>query len=162
MAIPAMDENLRELLSAFNANHVKYVVVGGYAVFVHAQPRMTKDLDVFVESSPENARAVYAALAQFGAPLSDLSVEDFQNPSTVVRIGVPPICVDILQSIDGIDFETVFAGSAEYLVDGDLPTRYISAEHLIINKLASGRLQDLADVEAIQHQQRATEGKVKG
>ena len=64
---------------------------------------MTKDLDVFVESSPENARAVYAALAQFGAPQSDLSVEDFQNPSTVVRIGAP-ICVDILQSIDGSRF----------------------------------------------------------
>jgi hypothetical protein len=162
MAIPAMDENLRELLSAFNANHVKYVVVGGYAVFVHAQPRMTKDLDVFVESSLANGRAVYSALAQFGAPLNDLSVEDFQNPSTVVRIGVPPICVDILQRIDGIDFETVFAGSTEYLVDGDLPTRYISAEHLIINKLASGRLQDLADVEAIRHQQRATKGNVQG
>lgn len=156
-----MDENLRELLSAFNANHVKYVVVGGYAVFVHAQPRMTKDLDVFVESSPENAQAVFSALAQFGAPLADLSVGDFQNESNVVRIGVPPICVDILQRIDGIDFATVFAGSSEYLVDGDLPTRYISAEHLIVNKLASGRLQDLADVEAIQHRLRATGGKAE-
>lgn len=145
-----MDENLRQLLSAFNDNRVKYVVVGGYAVFVHAQPRMTKDLDVFIESSPANAKAVYAALKQFGAPLSDITEQDFQLPTMVVRVGVPPICVDILQSIDGLDFPTVYAGSIEYLVDDEVPARYISADDLITNKLASGRPQDLADVAAIR------------
>jgi predicted nucleotidyltransferase len=150
MAIPPMDENLRQLLSAFNDNRVKYVVVGGYAVFVHAQPRMTKDMDVFIESSPANAKAVYAALKQFGAPLSEITVEDFQHPTMVVRIGVPPICVDILQSIDGLDFTTVYAGSIEYLIDDAVPARYISADDLITNKLAAGRPQDLADVAAIR------------
>ena len=79
MALPPMDENLKQLLSAFNANHVKYVVIGGYAVGVHAQPRMTKDMDVLIESSPENAIAtVYAkGLAGFGAPLASFTVEDF-------------------------------------------------------------------------------------
>lgn len=150
MAIPPMDENLKQLLSSFNENNVKYVVVGGYAVFVHAQPRMTKDLDIFIESSPANAKAVYASLAQFGAPLHDITLADLQTPSIVIRIGVPPICVDILQTIDGIDFDTVYVGSAPYLIDDELPARYISAEHLIINKLASARPQDLADVAAIR------------
>ena len=158
MAIPPMDENLKELLSSFNANAVKYVVVGGYAVFIHAQPRMTKDIDIFIESSPDNAKAVYASLAQFGAPLQDITLADLQTPSLVIRIGVPPICVDILQNIDGIDFDTVYAGSTLYLIDDELPARYISAEHLIVNKLASARPQDLADVAAIQQAQ-AISGK---
>lgn len=152
-----MDENLKQLLSAFNENRVKYVVVGGYAVFVHAQPRMTKDLDVFIESSPANAKSVYTALSQFGAPLHDITVGDFELPATVVRVGVPPICVDILQAIDGLDFPTVYAGSIEYLVDDEVPARYISADDLITNKLASGRPQDLADVAAIRQARTALE-----
>src|SRR5580692_5881762 len=103
MAIPPMDENLKQLLSAFNANHVKYVVIGGYAVFVHAQPRMTNDMDVFIESSPENALATYRGLAEFGAPLENFTVEDFADGKTVGRFGVPPICVEVIQQIDGVD-----------------------------------------------------------
>jgi hypothetical protein len=159
MAIPPMDENLRELLSAFNANHVKYVVIGAYAVFVHAQPRMTKDLDVFIESSPDNARATYKALAEFGAPLGKFTVADFADGKTIGRFGVPPICVDVIQRIDGIEFATVFANSVLILIDGDLPARYISAEDLVTNKLAAGRLQDLADAEAIRNSQRATKSQ---
>jgi hypothetical protein len=134
------------------------VVVGGYAVFVHAQPRMTKNLDIFIESSPVNAKAVYTALAEFGAPLHEITVEDFQRPTMVVRVGVPPVCVNILQSIDGLDFQTVYAGSIEYVVDDEVPSRYISADDLITNKLASGRPQDLADVAAIR-QARAAQAR---
>ncbi len=150
-----MEQNLRELLFAFNNHRVKYVIIGGYAVFIHAQPRMTKDLDVFIESSPENALAVYKALAEFGAPLVGFTVEDFHTPTVCARFGNPPYCFDILQQIAGIDFATVYENSEELLIDGDLPTRYISATDLITNKLASGRLQDLADVEAIQKAQAA-------
>ena len=150
-----MDENLKELLSAFNANQVKYVVIGGYAVFLHAQPRMTKDMDVFIESSPENARATYKGLAEFGAPLANFSVEDFCDGKTVGRFGVPPICVEVLQHIAGVDFADVYANSVPVVIDGEVPTRYISAEDLIANKLAAGRPQDLADVDAIRNRQRA-------
>ena len=73
MAIPPMDQNLRELLFELNAHEVRYLVIGGYAVFVHGQPRMTKDLDVFVESSPDNAAALFRALAAFGATLSPIN-----------------------------------------------------------------------------------------
>lgn len=155
MAIPPMDENLKQLLAAFNAHSVRYVVVGGYAVFVHAQPRATKDLDVLIESSPANALATYKALADFGAPLAQFAVEDFADGETIARFGNPPLCVDVLQRIDGIDFATVHANSLPIIIDGDLPARYISADDLITNKLASGRLQDLADVEAVRQAQAA-------
>lgn len=148
-----MDSNLRELLSALNARAVKYVVVGGYAVGVHAQPRVTKDLDVFIEASRQNAEAVYSALADFGAPLDGIDAADFQNPASILRIGVPPICVELMQQIDAVSFEMAYGGSEEYLVDGDVPARYISAEHLILNKRAVGRLQDLADAEAVTRAQ---------
>jgi hypothetical protein len=160
MAIPPMDENLKELLSAFNANHVKYVVIGGYAVFLHAQPRMTKDLDVFIESSPENALATFKALAEFGAPLEKFTIADFADGKTIGRFGVPPICVEVIQRIDGVDFATVYANSILVMIDEDLPARYISAEDLIRNKLASGRPQDIADVDAVLNRQRATKQSV--
>jgi predicted nucleotidyltransferase len=149
-----MDRVLEELLSALNAHSVRYVIVGGHAIAVHAQPRTTKDLDVFIDRRPDNAKAVYAALAAFGAPLGDTAPEDFEKPNSVLRLGVPPICVDILQNIDGIDFDSVWQASSEHTVDG-FRARYISAEHLIVNKLASGRPQDLADVAAIRQAQSA-------
>ena len=151
-----MDENLKQLLSAFNANRVKYVVIGGYAVFIHAQPRMTKDLDVFIESSVENALATYKGLAEFGAPLANFTIADFADGKTIGRFGNPPICFEVIQSIDGIDFATVYANSIPVLIDDEVPSRYISAEDLITNKLASGRMQDLADVDAIRNHQRVT------
>ncbi len=144
-----MDKDLEELLSALNAHKVRHVVVGGHAIAVHAQPRGTKDINVCIDRSPQNALAVYAALAEYGAPLEGITPEDFEKPTSVVRLGVPPVCVDILQQIDGVDFESVWLASAEHTVDG-FTARYISAEHLIQNKLASARPQDLADVAAIR------------
>ena len=111
---------------------------------------MTKDLDVFIASTSENAQATYKALAEFGAPLESFSVEDFADGKTVARFGVPPICFEVIQRIDGVDFAQVFANSVPVLIDGDLPARYISADDLITNKLASARPQDLADVAAIR------------
>ena len=155
MAIPPMDENLRQLLSALNVHDVRYLIIGGYAVFVHGQPRMTKDLDVFIESSPANALATFTALAEFGAPLSEFTVADFADGKTGARFGNPPICFDILQKIDGVDFATAYANSIPFLIDGDLPARYISADDFITNKLASGRPQDLADVDAVLNRRQA-------
>jgi hypothetical protein len=130
------------------------VVIGGYAVGVHAQPRVTKDIDVFIESSPENGLATYKALAEFGAPLSEFTVEDFHNPNVFAQFGQPPYRVDVLQHVSGLDFATAYKNSEELLVEGELPVRYISADDLITNKLASGRLQNLADVEAIRQAQK--------
>ena len=146
-----MQEDLKELLLAFNEHGVEYLVVGGYAVGVHSEPRATKDLDIFIRADVKNSEAVFLALKAYGAPLDGLSPADFRNePGAVFQIGLPPFRIDILQSIDGVAFDDAWKTRVEGLVEGEVPAHVISKEHLIQNKLASGRLQDLADVEAIR------------
>src|ERR1700744_2093298 len=101
-----MFPDFKELLRSFHARGVKYLVVGGYAVSFHAQPRATKDLDIFLRADPQNAEAAYAALAGFGAPMDQIAVEDLANPAKFVRFGHPPVAVDILPAIDGVDFDS--------------------------------------------------------
>ena len=91
-----MFDDFKDLLSAFNAHGVKYLIVGGYAVSFHSQPRATKDLDIFVKADPANARATYAALAAFGEPLGGTSESDLADPNKVIRFGEPPVAVDLL------------------------------------------------------------------
>ena len=104
---------------------------------------------MFIQSSPENSEAVFRALAQFGAPLGDLTPSDFTD-GTILQIGQPPARVDILQQIDGISFDEAWANRIEGLVDGEVPAVVISKEDLIRNKLASGREQDLLDLKKLQ------------
>jgi uncharacterized nucleotidyltransferase DUF6036 len=147
-----MFDDFRELLSAFNGHSVRYLVVGGYAVGVHSQPRATKDLDLLIAIDLTNAGAVYAALAEFGAPLHDMSVEDFADASTFFRMGQPPLRIEILPRIDGLEFEDMWARRVEILVDADrgIIAPFISKDDLIVNKMAAGRPQDLADVDALR------------
>lgn len=144
-----MGEDLKGLLRAFNANAVKYLVVGGYAFGVHAEPRATKDLDLFIQPSRENREAVFRALAQFGARLEGLGPADFTD-GTIFQIGQPPARVDILQHIAGISFDEAWANRIEGLVDGEVPAVVISKEDLIRNKLAGGREQDVLDVKKLR------------
>jgi hypothetical protein len=144
-----MTEDLKELLRAFNAHAVKYLVVGGYAYGVHAEPRATKDLDLFIRSDEENSKAVFRALAQYGAPLDGLTPADFTD-GTVFQIGQPPARIDILQKIDGISFDEAWENRIEGIVDGNTTTVVISKGDLIRNKLASGREQDLLDVKKLR------------
>lgn len=151
-----LPEDLRQLLLAFNAHEVEYLIVGGYAVGTYAEPRATKDLDLFIRSEIKNSESVYCALAAYGAPISGLTPADFRDdPSSVFQIGQPPARVDILQHIDGVNFDVAWNSRTETEVDG-VPAHIISAEHLIQNKLASGRMRDLADVEAIREAQDGT------
>jgi hypothetical protein len=146
-----MLKDQRGLLAALNAHGVKYLVIGGHAVGIHADPRGTKDLDVFIKADEENSKAVFAALAQYGAPLEGVSPADFNDkPTTVFQLGVEPGRVDILQGIAGVSFDDAWEGRVEKLFDGKTPAHVISREHLIQNKLAVGRLQDLADVEKLR------------
>jgi hypothetical protein len=144
-----MPSDLKELLRAFNDHSVKYIVVGGYAFGVHAEPRATKDLDVFIRSDKENSEAVFRALAQYGAPLDGLSAADFRD-GTAFQIGQPPSRVDILQRIDGLTFDEAWEHRLEGLVDGEIPAIVLSRDDLIRNKLASGREQDLLDVKKLR------------
>ena len=147
-----MFDDYKELLSVFNVHNVKYLVVGGYAVSFHAQPRATKDLDIFIQASPVNAKATYAALMAFGAPLAGISVEDFADPKRFIRFGREPVAVDILPGIDGVDFDAAWARRVEGAIDpiSGQTVFFISKADLIASKLAAGRLRDLADVEEIR------------
>jgi len=144
-----MPEDLKELLRAFNDQAVKFLVVGGYAFGVHAEPRATKDLDIFVRSDEENSKAVFRALAQYGAPLGGLTPSDFKD-GTTFQIGQPPARIDILQHIDGVTFDEAWEHRIEGRIDGEIPTCVISKDDLIRNKLASGREQDLLDVKKLK------------
>jgi hypothetical protein len=144
-----MPSDLKELLRAFNTHGVKYIVVGGYAFGVHAEPRATKDLDIFIRTDNENSEAVFQALAQYGVPLGGLSPADFRD-GTVFQLGLPPSRVDILQQIDGVTFDEAWEHRLEGLVDGEVAAIVISRGDLIRNKLASGREQDLLDVKKLR------------
>jgi hypothetical protein len=147
-----MLSDYRELLSILNAHRVKYLVVGAYAVAIHAQPRATKDLDILVKSDAENAPAVFAALAEFGAPLQGLSAADFEEPGPFFRMGQEPVGVDILTAVPGVDFDAAWARRVDAVFDEETNLRAmcISREDLLAAKRAAGRRQDLADVEAIE------------
>jgi hypothetical protein len=147
-----MFDDFKEILSIFKALNVKYLIVGGYAVSLHAQPRATKDIDFFIKPDPDNAKAVYAALAKFGAPLEGLSAEDFREPGKFFRMGHPPLMVDILPEISGVDFDQAWQRRVDAIIDpqSGLTASFLSYEDLIAAKLAAGRPQDIADVAALR------------
>jgi hypothetical protein len=131
--------------------------VGGFAVIYHAQPRFTKDMDLFIKADPENARATYAALASFGAPLEGIAPQDFTDRNSFFRFGRDPKGFDILPAIPGVDFDAAWERRLETIIDlaSGLKANFISAEDLIASKLASGRLRDLADIDDIRKAQKS-------
>ena len=147
-----MFQDFKELLSTFNDHKVKYLVVGGYAVSFHVQPRATKDLDILIKADPDNAAAIYAALADFGAPLTGMTPEDFIERGKFYRMGHPPLMVDILPGIVGIDFDQAWQRRIEVMIDAErgLKAFFISRDDLITAKLAAGRHEDLADVDHLR------------
>jgi hypothetical protein len=134
--------------------------VGAYAVSIHAQPRATKDLDILVKAAADNAQAVFAALAQFGAPLQDLTSADFAEQGSLFRMGNAPIGVDILTEIAGVGFEAAWRPRVEDVVGpgSGLKANFISSGDLVAAKLASGRPQDLGEVDAIRKAAEAARG----
>jgi len=144
-----LSPDFKELLLAFNAHNVEYLVVGAHALAAHGHVRATKDLDVWVRPTQQNAQRVLKALLDFGAPLGDLSIEDLSKPGTIFQIGIPPLRIDLITEIDGVDFADAWPDRFETGFGG-LPAFVISRRHLIINKKAAARLQDLADVEKLE------------
>jgi len=121
-------------------------------VSFYAQPRATKDIDLFVQADPSNATAIYAALASFGAPLENIRAEDLADRGSFIRLGQEPVAVDILPDIPGVDFDAAWERRVEGVIDREsgLKAFFISRDDLIAAKLASGRTRDLADVEDIR------------
>ena len=147
-----MHQDYKDLLSAFQSHGVRYLVVGGFAVIYHSQPRFTKDMDLFIQADPANAEATYAALAEFGTPLQGIRPADFTDPTSFFRFGREPRGFDILPAIPGVDFDAAWKHRVETVIDAATGQKanFISADDLITAKLASGRPQDLADADAIR------------
>jgi hypothetical protein len=144
-----MNPDFSDLLSAFNAHAVEYLVVGAHALAAHGHIRATKDLDVWIRPSLENGERTLRALAAFGAPLLDLTAEDLSRPGLIFQIGVPPLRIDVITEIDGVEFQPAWLSRVEARL-GVLDVHVLSRRDLIRNKKASGRLQDLADVERLE------------
>ena len=152
-----MHQDFKELLSASNTGQVRYLIVGGYAVSYHAQPRATKYLDILIGAGAENSKAVYAALAKFGAPIEGLSAKDFAEPDNFFRMGTPPVMVDIMPKISGVEFEEAWSRRVDVQLDDGLSVPFISRQDLLIAKLAAGRAQDLIDVDALRESSQSQE-----
>jgi hypothetical protein len=151
-----INPDFRDLFSALNAAEARYLVVGAYAVTFHSRPRFTKDLDVWIDPEPSNARRAWEGLARFGVPLKDVSAEDLSRPETVLQIGVAPNRIDILSQIEAVRFVDAWPrrATADY---GGCSIAILSRADLIANKRAVGRPQDLLDVEALERAGESTE-----
>ena len=144
-----LSRDFKEFAELLNANGVEYLVVGGYALAVHGQPRYTGDLDLWLRVTPGNVERVLRALADFRFGSVGLSAADFMQPEAVIQLGYPPGRIDLLTHVDGVDFDACFAKRIEVSVVGVvLPV--IGLEDFKSNKRASGRAKDLADLEALR------------
>lgn len=145
-----LNKDFREFIALLNSNAVKYLVLGGYAIAFHGHPRYTKDLDIWLELSEENAANVMKALDDFGFSGLGISHEDLLMSGMVVQLGYPPNRIDLINSPDGVVFADCYPARTEVEIDG-LTIAVIDLENLKKNKKASGRLQDLADLEKLNH-----------
>lgn len=146
MAGQMLPEDFKEFLKLLNEAEVRYLLVGGYAVGCHGYPRATADMDIWVANSPDNAARLVGVFRQFGMTDPQLSPDLFQEPGKIIRMGVPPMRIEVLTDIDGVVFDDCYAARATVDIDG-LPVQLISRGHLLQNKRAAGRHKDLDDLE---------------
>ena len=146
-----VNSDFSDLLRIFNDHNVKYLVIGGYAVVQYVEPRFTKDLDVLIGTDTKNADAVYNALKEFGAPLAGLTPKDFSEEGFFFQMGVPPVRVDVLMGIPGVQFDECWDRRLEVDFNG-LKVIFISREDLISSKRAAGRPQDLIDADLLSQE----------
>lgn len=143
-----VQQDFRDLLALFNAHKVDYIIIGAHALAYHGAPRYTGDMDIFVRPDLENARQIIQALDEFGFGSVGLNLDDFAFPGKVVQLGVPPIRMDIVTSISGISWGEAADGRTTGTY-GDLEVSYLGKLQFILNKRATGRKKDLADLESI-------------
>ena len=144
-----LNQDYKDMLFLLLKNNVDFLLIGAYAMAVHGFPRATADIDIFVRPDPKNAQQVYKTLADFGAPLNNISSSDFENPGTIFQIGVTPRRIDIITEIDGLSFDEAAEGKEIVEIEG-LYIPVISKLKLIINKLSTGRDKDRLDAENLK------------
>ncbi len=143
-----LPQDFKEFLELFNAKGVEYMIVGSYALAYYGAPRYTGDIDVFVHRTEMNAKRIIGALEDFGFVFPNLTWDDFFKDDTVVQLGVPPVRIDILTFLSGMDWDAAAIHKVPDEIDG-VPVFVIGKEDYIANKKASGRAKDLADIEAL-------------
>jgi predicted nucleotidyltransferase len=141
-------QDFKEFIALLNKNEVEYLIVGGYAVAFHGAPRYTDDIDLLVSTSAENASRIMMVLKEFGFGSIGFTESDFRLPGQILQLGRTPVRIDLLTSIDGVEWEKAWAGrvQGEY---GGLRVNFISKQDFIANKKSIGRNKDLADIDAI-------------
>ena len=144
-----LNEDYKEMLQCLAVEKVKCLLVGAYALAAHGYPRATMDIDIWIMPSPGNAAAVLRALRRFGASLQNLTREDLQKDGTIFQIGVSPRRIDIITSASGLQFEPVYQNSIPVNIEG-IEVRIPPIDDLIVNKKATGRTKDAADVEVLE------------
>ena len=144
-----LSKDFKEFIKLLNRYNVKYLVVGGYAVAFHGYPRYTKDLDVWIESSTENANNLLEALKEFGFGSMGLKREDFLETDQIIQLGYPPNRIDIVTTLTRLNFQDCYKTRVEVEIQG-LKINFIDLENLKQNKRATGRPQDLADAENLE------------
>jgi predicted nucleotidyltransferase len=143
-----LDRNFADFLKLLNSHGVEFLVIGGYAVGYHGFVRATGDLDLFVRRSPTNAASLVQVFRDFGFTTSDLTEQLFLETGKIVRIGFPPVRIEVMNSISGVQFEEAFPKRIEETIDG-VRMPFIDLDSLLKNKAASGRMKDLADIEGL-------------
>ncbi|MBI5550666.1 MAG: hypothetical protein HY911_04100 [Desulfobacterales bacterium] len=143
-----VQKDFKELLELFNAHNVKYLIVGSYALAFHGAPRYTGDIDIFVKPDLKNATKILNALNDFGFGTLGLKKDDLATPNQVIQLGYPPVRIDLITSISGVTWAEAFdhRDIGKY---GEVPVNYIGRNQYVLNKRASGRKKDLADLEAL-------------
>jgi predicted nucleotidyltransferase len=138
--------DFKEFLKLLNEKGVRYLLIGGYAVGYHGYPRATNDLDIWIAVHPENAERVVNALREFGFDMPELTPGLFLQENKIVRMGNPPMRLEITTGISGVEFEDCYSSRMVDIFDG-IEVSLIDLHHLKVNKKAAGRLKDLADLE---------------
>lgn len=149
MATPALPQDFRDFLKLLNSKKIKYLLVGGYAVGYYGYPRATADMDIWIAISKENAKKMTELIKDFGMDTPALNKSIFLQPGKVIRMGYPPIRIEVLTEISGVKFEQCYLRRKETKIDG-LKVKIISFEDLLKNKKASGRYKDLNDLENLR------------
>jgi len=145
-----LEKDFEDFIELLNNHQVAYMIVGGYALAFHGKPRQTGDLDIWIDISEQNAEKLVTVIKDFGMASLGFSKEDFLKPGYISQIGFPPLRIDILNAIDGITFQEAQKNKLEIELDDNFRVQYIGLNDLVKNKLASGRIQDIADVKEIR------------
>ncbi len=143
-----IQKDFKEFIELLNGHRVEYIIVGAYALAYHGVPRFTGDIDIYVRPSLENAQKIISTLIEFGFGALNFAIDDFINPKSVVQLGVPPVRIDIITSITGVDWEEADKGKNEGKY-GNVLAYFLGREQLIANKRATGRKKDVADLESL-------------